>query len=101
MKRTERQKFEERWQEAFEGSEMTPSDSVWSNIDLKLDNEKMKRRVVYYQRLAAASVIFALLLGVGAMRYFTPISEENELTHQIELKNNSKSGQNSTKPVIV
>jgi hypothetical protein len=101
MKNTERQKFEESWKEAFDGSEMNPSDSVWSNIDLKLDNEKMKRRVVYYQRLAAASVIFALLLGVGTMRYFTPISEENELTHQTELKNNSKSDQNSTKPVIV
>ena len=77
MKNTERQKFEERWQEAFEGSEMTPSDSVWSNIDLKLDNEKMKRRVIYYQRLAAAAVLFALLIGVGGVRYFSTTTAED------------------------
>lgn len=70
MKNSGRQKFEELWQEAFEGSETSPSDSVWSNIELKLDNEKMKRRVIYYQRLAAASVLFALLVGIGGVRYW-------------------------------
>src|SRR6478736_2776654 len=77
MKNTERQKFEERWQGAFEGAEMTPSDSVWSNIDLKLDNEKMKRRVVYYQRLAAATVLCALLIGIGGVRYFNGVTQDN------------------------
>jgi len=84
MKNTERQKFEEHWQEAFEGSEMTPSDSVWSNIDLKLDNEKMKRSVVYYQRLAAGTVLFALLIGIGGVRYLNNSDEK-----KMALKQNS------------
>src|SRR6478609_6914199 len=96
MRNTEIQKFEERWQQAFEGAEMTPSDSVWSNIDLKLDNEKMKRRVVYYQRLAAAAVLFALLIGIGGVRYFNTTTPDD-----IALKSNadlSKSEVPTTNP---
>ena len=90
MKSTERQKFEENWKDAFEGSEMTPSDSVWSNIDLKLDNEKMKRRVVYYQRLTAASILFALLIGVGGVRYFNGDNAESLATQSTPDKNKSE-----------
>jgi len=78
MENTERQKFEESWKEAFEGQEMDPSDSVWNNIDLKLDNDKMKRRVIFYQRLAAASVLFALLIGIGGTRYYNR-NQRNDL----------------------
>ena len=70
MENTERSKFEKNWKEAFEGQEMEPSISVWNNIDLKLDNDKMKRRVIFYQRLAAASVFFALLVGIGGTQFY-------------------------------
>jgi Outer membrane protein beta-barrel domain len=72
----ERQRFEDNWKDAFEGSAMTPTDSVWDNIELKLDNEKMKRRVIYYQRLAAAAVLFATLIGIGSLRFFGGEKEE-------------------------
>lgn len=59
-------KFEEEWRETFEGAEVTPSDAVWTGIDLELANAEsssMKKRIVFYQRLAAASILFALLVG--------------------------------------
>lgn len=69
MQSTERQKFEENWKSAFEGAEMTPSDQVWNSIELDLAGQEsvaMKKRVVFYQRLAAATVLFALLMGTYA-----------------------------------
>src|SRR5260221_46452 len=59
-------KFEENWKEVFEGTEVAPSDLVWANIDRDLanaDSEAMKKRIVLYQRVAAASVLFAILAG--------------------------------------
>lgn len=70
MENSGRQKFEESWKEAFEDSEMEPSGLVWNTIDQKLDNDQMKRSVLFYQRLAAAAVIFALLIGVASTSYF-------------------------------
>jgi hypothetical protein len=70
MENMEDEKFSEDWKAAFEDAGIKPSVSVWSNIDLKLENEKMKRRVIYYQRLAAASIFFALLLGAFGVQYF-------------------------------
>lgn len=69
MQSTERQKFEEDWKSAFDGAEMTPSESVWNSIELDLAGQEsaaMKKRVVFYQRLAAATVLFALLTGTYA-----------------------------------
>src|SRR5258705_6477096 len=59
-------KFEERWQEVFEGTEISPSDSLWINIDRDLANDEgitIKKRLVIYQRIAAVSVLFTLLIG--------------------------------------
>ena len=69
MQDTERQKFEEDWKSAFDGAEKTPPDRVWSSIELDLAGQEtivMKKRLVFYQRLAAATVLFALLTGVYA-----------------------------------
>jgi hypothetical protein len=54
------------WREAFKGAEVQPSDASWLAIESELlftENQSMKRRVVVYQRLAAASLIFAILFG--------------------------------------
>src|ERR1041385_1265513 len=66
MQNTERQKFEESWKSAFDGAESTPPDRVWNSIELDLAGQEsaaMKKKVVFYQRLAAATILFALLVG--------------------------------------
>lgn len=65
----ERQKFEDEWKDAFSEAEVTPSDNLWTNIELdlmKAEGEKMKRRLVFYKLMAAASIAFAMCVaGIG------------------------------------
>jgi hypothetical protein len=65
----ERERFEDSWKEPFKDAEISPSDSLWTNIELDLEKEnsgKMKRRIMFFQLLAAASVAFAMTFaGVG------------------------------------
>ncbi|HET9487562.1 MAG TPA: outer membrane beta-barrel protein [Chryseosolibacter sp.] len=68
----EREKFEDSWKNSFDEAEITPSEKVWTNIELNLEKQKggqLKRRLLFYQMLAAASVVFALGIG-GAGLYF-------------------------------
>lgn len=64
----ERQDFEDSWKKAFDKAEIPPSENVWTNIALDLERangSKLKKRLVVFQLLAAASVVFALGLGAG------------------------------------
>lgn len=73
MENTERHKFEQTWQEALAGAEQTPSEGVWMSIERTLavtEGGVMKRRVVFYQRLAATAVLFALALGTITTYYY-------------------------------
>src|ERR1044071_3666975 len=77
MENTERQKLEEEWKSAFDGAETTPPDSVWNSIELDLAGQEsatMKEKVVFYQRLAAAMLVFALSAGVYA--YYSSMGAE-------------------------
>jgi hypothetical protein len=69
MNDMERRKFEDSFQEAFKNAEVTPSENVWTNIELDLeraDGDKMKRRLFFFKTLAAASIVFAMsIAGVG------------------------------------
>jgi hypothetical protein len=68
MKNMERREFEEAWKRAFEDAGYSPSEKVWTNIELELEKEKasqLKRRLVFYQLLAAASVVFAISIALG------------------------------------
>src|SRR5688500_17915915 len=72
MKDMERRKFEDSFKEAFKDAEANPSEIVWANIELELEKSeggKMKRRLMFFKTLAAASVIFAVMVG-GIGYYF-------------------------------
>ena len=46
----ERQRFEESWKDSFKDAEVSPSDSLWTNIELdieKAEGKVMKKRVCY------------------------------------------------------
>lgn len=70
----ERQKFEESLKKTFDQARFTPSDKVWTNIELdleRLERGKMKKRLTFFKFLAAASVIFALGIAAAGVYLFT------------------------------
>lgn len=71
MKDLNNQKFEESWRKALADGEIDPSPSVWSSIEVDLmqaEGDTMKRKVVFYKWVAAASVFLVVFLG-GAFYY--------------------------------
>ncbi|MBX2916259.1 MAG: outer membrane beta-barrel protein [Cyclobacteriaceae bacterium] len=83
MENSERQKFEDDWKSAFQDAEQQPSDRVWWSIDNALTHTEggsMKRKVIFYKRLAAASVILAMVVA-GSTTYFVNESHD-ELTSE-------------------
>jgi hypothetical protein len=89
----ERGKFEDSWKDALKGAEVTPSEQVWTGIELELEKAKgrqLKRRLLFYQFVAAASVIFAMAVGAIGVYYsinssapvnnLANLSEENAST---------------------
>lgn len=83
MKSSENRKFEEAWKKAFADAEGNVSDSVWNNIDSQLaraESGEMKKRIVFYKWLAAASVVFAL--GVGGVFVYRNSFEDKDGSRQ-------------------
>jgi hypothetical protein len=79
MQDSERDQFDHSWKSAFDGAGMTPSDRLWNSIEMELAGNEtavMKRRVVFYQRLAAATVLFALLSGAYAVYTYKDSSSQ-------------------------
>jgi hypothetical protein len=71
MKDMERQKFENDFKDAFEQAGITPSDNLWTGIELdleKAESKKMKRTLFMYKLMAAASITFAMFVA-GAYYY--------------------------------
>jgi hypothetical protein len=92
---------------AFLDAELAPTDNVWRNVELDLERaagDKMRRRLLFYKMLAAASVAFAMCMaGVGYYSYnlreqgFT--AGNNQATHSNEvapLADNSSSNQHKS-----
>jgi hypothetical protein len=69
MNDMESRKFEDAFRDAFKEAEVSPTENVWTNIELdleKAEGDKMKRRIFFYKLLAAASIAFAMsVAGVG------------------------------------
>ncbi len=91
-------KFEEHWKEAFAGAEILPVDSVWINIDRDLANDEgatLKKRMVLYQRIAAVSVLFTLLMGsFGIYRWK---ETKNQTAHYKASEGKLRSSENEKK----
>ncbi len=90
MKDMEQGKFEAGWKEAFNDADVTPSDNLWTNIELDLERaagKKMKRRVLFYKLMAAASIAFAMCVAGVSAYYAISNTSDNQLVYA---NNNSK-----------
>ncbi len=92
MKNSEKGKFEDAWHKAFDSAEQAPSEGVWTGIEQELGKAEtvvMKRKVIFYQRLAAASILFALLLGSLSTYYITELTGQLQITEDTEILPNT------------
>jgi hypothetical protein len=87
MQDMEKQKFEDKWKDAFQDAEVSPSDSVWTNIELGLGKDEasvMRRKLTFYKMLAAACVMFALCAGAAGLYLLQTKSTLESQLSQIE-----------------
>lgn len=94
MKESDRGMFENEWENAFEGAEMAPSESVWSKVEAGVANNEgknYKRSLLFFKLLAAASVSFAMSIGGWQLydNYYNDVSTM-ELSAQESLKENKE-----------
>lgn len=98
MKNMEREKFEESWKSAFDRAEIGPPEKVWTNIELDLEKAKggdLRRRLMFYQMLAAASVVFAM--AAGGVGYYS-LNKDRTLDNHLAQKIQQPAGQSD--PVL-
>ncbi len=101
MKNMEREKFEESWKNAFENAEVTPSEKVWVNVELELEKAKaghLRRRLMFYQMLAAASVVFAMAVA-GAGFYYN-FNHSDPVAGNLAFQKNNASPQAAPKQEV-
>ena len=82
----EKGKFEGSVSDAFKNAEVSPTENSWNNIALELEKangEKLKKRMLFYQMLAAASVVFAMGVSFGM---YLMTSENADLTKQLAVQ---------------
>jgi hypothetical protein len=63
----ENMEFENQFRSVFENAESEPDERVWNSINTRLaekENGVFRRKVVYWQWVAAASVLIAVAIGV-------------------------------------
>ena len=81
-KRTE---FDKQWEDAFKDAEMAPSEGVWDKVDSALSKEEagyFRKRAFLYKLLAAASIVFALGVGMFSINYY--LDHQGEQVAQME-----------------
>ncbi|MCG8311429.1 MAG: outer membrane beta-barrel protein [Cytophagales bacterium] len=90
--------FEREWEGLFKNAEMAPSEGVWDKIDSALSKHEagyFKRRAFLFKLLAAASVIFALGVGIFSMNYFLGQNDSQDLVRQSDVHNGVTTDENS------
>jgi hypothetical protein len=73
----ERQEFEKSLKRTFDEAQVRPSDNVWTNIELDLERaqgKRLRKRILFYQLLAAASVFFAIGISISVFLFKNPMS---------------------------
>jgi hypothetical protein len=81
----EKGKFEDSVNEAFRNAEVTPRNESWRNIALELERANgasLKRKVLVYQLLAAACVIFTIGISLGM---YLVTQQNNDLSRELAL----------------
>jgi hypothetical protein len=89
--------FNSEWKKAFDGAEVPPSSKVWGNIDAQLltrENASMKKRVIFYQRLAAASV--GVMFLVSGYAFWGGIESQNTIATNTETKTGAVESKSNT-----
>jgi hypothetical protein len=92
MKNTGRHSFDDQWKHAFEDAESTPSEKAWISVEGtldKIDNAQNKKRIIFYQRAAAALLVATL--GSVIIAYVSwsdgrGLSEPTDFAYQNEFK---------------
>ena len=98
MQSLENRDFENKWRDAFADAEDEPNEALWLSIENSLaatDGMVLRGRVVFYQRLAAASLLVAILLGGLSIVKWN--SAEKSTLASSEQKGNTKADANEQK----
>ncbi|MFP4090814.1 MAG: hypothetical protein ACLFT3_10930 [Cyclobacteriaceae bacterium] len=75
--------FEDQWREAFEEAEITPSASLWNNIDRELtaqESGRYRKGFIFYRWVAAASVVCLLCMSYFLWQNMHATQERSTLT---------------------
>ncbi len=83
-KRTE---FEDKFREVFEEAGTSPPESIWDKIDAALSKGEaasMRKRAAWYKMLAAASIIFALGVGIFSINHILNTEQKEQVAAQKE-----------------
>ncbi len=96
-KLSNRTELDRQWEDAFKDAEMAPSEGVWDKIDSALSREEaghFRKRAFFFKLLAAASIAFALGVGLFSINYYLDNNagqvavQNDEYNDNLDLLNN-------------
>ena len=100
MEKANKENFENQWRNTFGGAEWQPSENVWTNIELSLHKSatgQMKKRLLFFQLLAAASIAFAMTIGgVGVYNLLNETNNDANTVNAITQLNTDDTGKNES-----